>query len=194
MKAAHMQRTLLVALALAAAVPLASAQDYPKLKPGQWEITMDAGNRAKDAKPVKTTMCVDEVSQQQMYATGMGAAREACSKNDFRRDGTRYIGYSECKFGDSKTVGRTLMTLTGDTAYHVEVKSTYDPPFMGMKEAQTTLDGKHVGACRDGLVPGDIVMPGGQKINVKDFGKARTPPPKSSPNATQNAPAKKAAQ
>ena len=189
-----MQRTLLLALALAAAVPLASAQDYPKLKSGQWEVTMDAGNRAKDAKLVKTTMCVDEVSQQQMYASGMGAAREACTKNEFKRDGARYVGYSECKFGDSKVVGRTVMTVTGDTGYHVEVKSTYDPPFMGMKDAQTTLDGKHVGACRDGLVPGDMVMPGGQKINVKDFAKGKAPAPKSSPNATQNAPAKKAAQ
>ncbi len=189
-----MPRNLLVMLALAAAVPLASAQDYPKLKAGQWEISMDAGARTKDARPVKTTMCVDEVSQQQMYASGMGAARETCSRNEFRRDGARYVGYSECKFGDSKVVGRTVMTLAGDTGYHVEVKSTYDPPFMGMKDAQTTLDGKYVGACRDGLVPGDMVMPGGQKVNVRDFGKARTPPPKSPSKATPSAPAKKAAQ
>ncbi len=188
-----MHRTLIVALCLAAA-PLATAQDYPKLKAGQWEITMDVGQRAKDAPPTKTTMCIDDVSQKQMYASGMGAARETCSKNEFRRDGARYVGYSECKFGDSKMTGRSVMTLTGDTAYKLVVTSSYNPPFMGMKDSQTTLDGKHVGACRDGLVPGDMLLPGGQKVNVTNIGKASATPSKSPSTATQNAPAKKAAQ
>lgn len=189
-----MPSRLLVCIALAVTPFAAVAQDYPKLKAGQWEISLDTGNRGKDAPPTKTTMCVDEVSQQQMYASGMSAARDACSKNEFRRDGARYVGYSECKFGESKMTGRSVMTLTGDTGYKMVVNSTYDPPFMGMKDSQTTLDGKYVGACRDGLVPGDMLLPGGQKVNVKNFGKGAPAPAKSSSNATQNAPAKKAAQ
>lgn len=153
---------------------------------------MNAGAAKPDATPTKTTMCIDDVSQQQMYAAGMGAARQSCSKNEFRRDGARYVGQSECKFGESKMSGRTVMTLTGDTAYRLESKATYDPPFMNMKESTTTIDAKYVGACRDGLVPGDMVLPGGQKVNTANFGKA--PPPSKSSTATQTAPAKKAAQ
>lgn len=176
-------------LAVLLLIPPALAQEYPKLKAGQWDLVMNAG--AKGDAPTRTTMCIDAVSQQQMYAAGMGAARQSCSKNEFRRDGARYLGYSECKFGESKMTGRVIMTLTGDTGYRLEAKSTYDPPFMNMKESTTTIEAKYVGACRDGLVPGDMVLPGGQKVNTSNFGKA--PPPKSS-TATQNAPAKKAAQ
>jgi hypothetical protein len=44
---------------------------------------------------------------------------------------------------------------------------------MGMKDAKTTMEGKYVGPCRDGLVPGDMVLPNGQKMNIKNIGNAK---------------------
>ena len=76
---------------------------------------------------------------------GAGMSREMCTKNDFKRDGARYVGNAECKIGESKIVSRSVMTLTGDTGYRTEISATYDPPFMGMKDSQTVLDGKYVG-------------------------------------------------
>ncbi len=80
---------------------------------------------------------------------------------------TRIIGNAECKIGESKILSHSVMTLTGDTAYRTDVTASYDPPFMGMKESKTTLEGKYVGPCRDGLVPGDFIGPNGQKFNLK---------------------------
>ena len=172
---------------LAAAVLAASgaaAQEYPKLKPGQWELTMSSSKAGADAKPTKSTMCTDDAVQKEMTAMGAGMSREMCTKNEFRREGARYVGQSECKIGDSKILSRTVMTLTGDTGYRTEINATYDPPFMGMKEAQSVIEAKYVGACRDGLVPGDFITPGGQKINLKGIGAMKGPPPSTQPART----------
>ncbi len=176
---------LIVATALA--VPAALAQDYPKLKSGQWEMTMITSKAAKDAPPTKTTMCTDDALQKEMTSMGAGVAKEMCTKNEIRREGARYVGLSECNFGGSRSVSRTVMTLTGDTAYRMEIDTTYDPPMMGMKQAHTVLEGRYVGACRDGLVPGDFIGPGGQKMNIKGIGAAKAPSPSSQPAKTPKA-------
>jgi hypothetical protein len=152
----------------------AAAQDYPKLKPGQWELTINTRSQGQ-APPTKSTMCIDEALQREMATMGAGMSREMCSKNDFRRDGNKFIGNAECKLGESKMISRSTMTLTGDTAYHTEVVSTYDPPFMGMKDSRTLLDGKYAGPCANGLVPGDFIAPNGQKFNMKAMAQGRPP-------------------
>lgn len=117
-----------VALLAAAACTLpALAQDYPKLKPGQWEITMRTAAGAESPPPRKSTMCTDEAMQQEMMKMGTGAAREMCSKNDMKRDGNRILATAECRFGESKVTSRSVMTFTGDTAYRTEITAVYDP-------------------------------------------------------------------
>lgn len=174
--------TLTIAVALAA--PAALADDYPKLKPGQWEMTMTTAKAAKDGPPTKTTMCTDDATQKEMTSMGAGVARDMCTKNEIRREGARYVGLSECNIGGSRTVSRTVMTLAGDTGYRLEIDTTYDPPMMGLKQAHTVLEGRHVGPCRGGLVPGDFITPGGQKFNVKSMSATKAPPPTSQPART----------
>jgi hypothetical protein len=146
----------------------ALAQEYPKLKPGHWELTMTM-TRANNAQPQKSTMCIDEALQKEMMTMGAGMSREMCTRNEFKRDGAKYLGSAECKMGESKIISRSVMTLTGDTAYHTEINATYEPPFMGMKDSQTVLDGKYLGACPAGMAPGDFVGPNGQKFNVRNM-------------------------
>ena len=160
----------LVAILATLALPAFAADDYPKLKSGQWEMLMDAG---KDAPPRKTTMCTDDAVQKELISMGTGMQKEMCSKNEMKRDGSRVTSMSQCKIGESTIVTKAVMTFSGNTSYKTEIDSTYSPPFMGMKEAKTTMEGKFVGPCRDGLVPGDMLLPGGQKINIKNLGSAR---------------------
>ena len=61
-----------------------------------------------------------------------------------------------------------------------------------MKESTTTVEARYVGACRDGLVPGDLVTATGQKINVKQLQEmraSRTAAPAAPAKATPPAPA-----
>jgi Protein of unknown function (DUF3617) len=168
----------LASCALAAAA--VHAQDYPTMKSGQWEMTSTSTKAGGGANaPAKTTMCTDAAMQKELIAMGAGMSKDMCTKNDFKRDGSKIVTTSECKIGDSKIQSRAVMTLSGDTGYKTEISATYDPPFMGMKDSKSTIEGKYTGPCRDGLVPGDFIMPGGQKVNMKAMldRKASMPPP-----------------
>jgi len=162
----------LVVLLAMLGLPAFAADDYPKLKAGQWEMTTDAG---KGSTPRKTTLCTDDAVQKELISMGVGMQKEMCSKNEMKREGSRVISSSQCKIGESTIVTKAVMTFSGDTGYRTEIDSTYSPPFMGMKEAKTSMEGKYVGACRDGLVPGDMLLPNGQKMNIKNIGNAKAP-------------------
>lgn len=170
-------KLLVVPAALLLACPVAWAQEYPKLKSGQWELTITPSKAAQGSpQPAKSTMCIDDAVQKEMMSMGAGMSKEMCTRNEFKRESaTKFSGTAECKIGESKIISRTTMTLTGDTAYHTEVVSTYDPPFMGMKDSRTLLDGKYTGACAAGLVPGDFISPNGQKFNMKSMAQQRPP-------------------
>jgi hypothetical protein len=184
-----LMRMSLLVLAAALAAP-ALAQDYPRLKAGQWELITSSSKANAGAPPTRSTMCTDEAVQKEMMTMGAGMSKDMCTRNESKREGNRILGSAECKIGDSKIVSRSVMTLTGDTAYRTEINATYDPPFMGMKDSHTTLEGKYVGPCRDGLVPGDFVGPNGQKFNLKGIGamKGQMPPPSAQPKSPAKAP------
>jgi hypothetical protein len=186
----RIQVKTLVGIACIAFACTALAQEYPKLKSGHWELTITT-SRTNNAQPQKSTMCIDEALQKEMMTMGAGMSREMCTRNEFKRDGAKYVGSAECKIGESKIMSRSVMTLTGDTAYHTEINATYEPPFMGMKDSQTILDGKYMGACPAGMTAGDFVGPNGQKFNVRNIagaGKgaaAPSPQPAQRPKAAQ---------
>jgi len=184
-------RALAVAVVVAACALPALAQDYPKLRAGQWDLTtrMTAAG-ANGPPPTRTTMCTDEALQKEMMTMGAGTTREMCTKNEIKRDGNRILGTAECRIGESRFTSRSVMTLTGDTAYRTEVTAVYDPPLNGTRESRITLEGRYVGPCRDGLVPGDFIGPNGQKFNLKGIGagKGAMPPPSAQPKSPAKAP------
>ncbi len=159
---------LAAALSLAASAPVA-AIDYPTLKNGQWEMTTMQGSAG--GQPRKSTLCLDASTQKRMIDMGAGLQKEMCSRMDMRRDGAKYISDAECKVGNSVIKSHGVMTMQGDTAYRTESSATYDPPlFNDVRESKTVIEGRYTGACGDGMKPGDMVTPNGQKINLNDLG------------------------
>ena len=56
------------------------------------------------------------------------------------------------------------------------------PAIPGMPAERTiTIDAKWVGACKADQKPGDIMMPGGMKMNIKDMEKLKGMMPKQLP-------------
>jgi hypothetical protein len=158
----------LAVLALAALVAAAAhADEYPVLKPGQWEMTTTTDRPG--AKPQSSTICFDAALQKEMIDMGSGLRRELCSKSTLRRVGAQFVNDAECKLGNSVVRTHAVMTMKGDSAYRTEAETSYDPPlFNDLARAKTVVEAKHVGACRDGLVPGDIVT-AGQKVNLREL-------------------------
>jgi hypothetical protein len=163
---------LLALAALAVGSNGASADEYPVLKPGQWEMTTTTDRPG--ALPQTSTICFDAALQKAMIDIGSGMRKELCSKITVRRVGAQFVTDAECRFGNSTVKSHVVMTMRGDTAYRTEAETSYDPPlFNDLKRAKTVVEAKHVGACRDGLVPGDIVTAAGQKLNIRELQKDR---------------------
>jgi hypothetical protein len=174
-------RPALFLLALALFAASALAQDFPKLKPGLWEMERTAERGAQH--PNRMTMCLDDTVQKEMFDMGAGAMKGMCSKHEFRMSGSRGTGDFVCDFGGSRMHSKSTMQMTGNTGYRTEIHTTYEPPFMGQRESTTILTARHVGACKPGQRPGDMILPNGQTLNVRDAmgGPAKgsiTPPPK----------------
>ncbi len=152
------------ALALVAAN--VAAVDLPTLKAGLWESRVAReGMQQKAAAPMK--MCTDASLQKEMMDAGMGQMKELCSKNDIRREGNKVYGSAECKLGESTMKSTSVTTFTGDTAYHIDIKATYDPPMAGKASGSTAIDAKWIGPCPAGMQAGDVLLPDGRKVNMR---------------------------
>jgi Protein of unknown function (DUF3617) len=148
-----------------AAAAAAGTADLPVLKAGLWEVSRASGQQTD--KKLITSMCLDDSVQAQMREFSMGVAKEMCAQNDRTIEGNRMTVTATCKLGPTTMKTRSVMVFTGNTSYHTDATASYDPPFMNMTEAKSTVDGKWVGACKAGQQPGDIVTETGQTINMK---------------------------
>ena len=160
-------RTALGAALLAAATAVAAADEFPKLKAGQWQINMTNGKG--DGHPRVSTMCLDDSVQREMYRMSTGMAAGMCSKHELKVAGNKVTTLANCDLGVAKMQSQAVMTLNGNTSYHTEARATFDPPLNGAREQSTVIDGKYVGACKPGQQPGDITLPGGQTVNVRQM-------------------------
>ncbi len=162
-----MRASILALVTLAFAAP-ALAQQMPKLKSGLWEMETTTA-KAPGQPPSKSSICLDAEVQQQMWTFSRGIAKEMCSKNDLKVSGSRITGESICTIGASTMESKSVTTISGDTSYRTEAKATYNPPLMGMAESTTHINAKYVGACKPGQKPGDLTMPTGQTMNIKQI-------------------------
>lgn len=101
------------------------------------------------------------------------AAKMDCSTQSASRVGNVIDVQSACKTEGMTIRTKMHMEIAGDNSYHQTVEQSYDPPMM--KPMTSTIDGKYLGDCGD-MKPGDMVMPGGIKINMNDVAaKAKKP-------------------
>jgi len=105
-------------------------------------------------------------------ATATPLAKEVCSKRDVQKTATGYVTDSVCSFGNASIT--THSEIAGDLNSAYTIKSTSHSergPIQG--DHVTTIQGKWLGPCKPDQKPGDIVMPGGFKLNVKDADKLK---------------------
>jgi hypothetical protein len=162
------------ALLLAVATPaLAQDVDFPSRKPGQWEIKIvpEAGS-PMPATTIQT--CIDAASDKAMMQAGLSMSKKMCSQQDMKLDGDTFTIDSACTIGPMKTTSHVVMSGDFQSAYTVKVTGTATG---GMAAAphntNLTQEARWVGAeCTGGMKGGDMLMPGGMKMNVTDMMKA----------------------
>jgi len=159
-----------LALLLACCGLAARADDLPVRKAGLWEMKiLKTGAGLPD---MTMQHCTNEAIDKDMSNTVSPMAKQVCSKQDVQKTATGFVADSVC------TVAGVSMTshseIVGDFNSGYTVKTTAhiqrgDKPV----DTVTTIEAKWLGACKADQKPGDIVMPGGFKLNVKDAEKLK---------------------
>ena len=164
-------------LSFAVAVQIASPTraddlDLPMRKAGLWDMKMRLTGGG--APTMSMQQCTDAATDKELRTIYSPLAKETCDKRTVQKTATGYAVERVCKKGDDTIT--THIDITGDynSAYHARLvsrtqdQSPDDPP-----ASDLTLDAKYLGPCKSGQVPGDIIMMGGMKINLKDVLKLR---------------------
>jgi hypothetical protein len=147
----------LVVGAIAAGCALGADQpginDIPDMKEGLWESnTMMPGTMPK---PMHTTMCTSNAVNRKMYEDTHKDPNRACKQIHTDRQGSVITQDIECNFGGKVSRSRSVTTLSGNTAMHVETRKADN-------SVETVIDMKWVGACPAGMKLGDVTGPDGK--------------------------------
>ena len=154
----------------------ASAVELPTRKAGLWEMKMV---RTGSPLPDMTMQhCTDETTDKAMGSTFSPMSKDICSKNDMQKTATGYVTDSVCTVGGISVTSHSETTGDFNSAYTVKVTSHSQGGPSGPRDTTMTVEAKWLGACKADQKPGDIVMPGGRTMNVKDMEKLKAMAPK----------------
>ncbi|MES2031139.1 MAG: DUF3617 family protein [Pseudomonadota bacterium] len=150
---------------------IADPIELPARKAGLWEMKM----QGSAGMPGMTMQhCTDETTDKFMNTTFLPMAKDMCSKNEMKKTATGYVTDSVCNIGGTTSTSHAEITGDFNSAYTMKITSQNSG---GAKanagDSTTQLEAKWLGACKPDQKPGDIMMPGGMKMNVKDMEKMK---------------------
>jgi hypothetical protein len=170
------------AIALLAWLPSldARAVEMPVRKPGLWEMKMvRAGSPTPD---VTMQHCTDETTDKEMNSSVSPVGKDICSKQDIQKTATGYVTDSVCGVAGMSITSHAEITGDFNSAYTVKSTSRSEGAPAGVpRDTTTTIEAKWIGACKPDQKPGDIIMGGGMKMNIKDMEKLKGLMPKQLP-------------
>ncbi|MCA1416217.1 hypothetical protein I6F30_34580 [Bradyrhizobium sp. NBAIM20] len=165
-------------LCLALSAGNARADDLPLRKAGLWEMKL-----VTSGSPVPEMImqhCTDETVDKEMSNNVSPMAKQVCAKQEIKKTATGYVSDSECSVAGVSTTSHAEITGDFNSAYTVKTTSHAKGGIAGAagRDSTTTLQAKWLGACKPDQKPGDIVMPGGFKMNTRDMDKLKALLPK----------------
>ena len=166
------------ATCLFALLPMADALavELPVRKAGLWEMKMV---RTGGSVPDMTMQhCTDATTDKQM-STSFSPGKETCAKQDIQKTAAGYVSDSVCSVAGMTITSHAEITGDFNSAYTVKSNSRSEGGPSGVpRDSTTTIEAKWMGACKADQKPGDIVMPGGMKMNILELDKLKAMLPK----------------
>jgi hypothetical protein len=158
----------------------AGAVDLPVRKPGLWEMkVLRTGSPVPD---MTMQHCTDETTDKEMSTSFSPVGKDACSKQDIVKTATGYVTDSVCGIAGMSIKSHAEISGDFNAAYTVKSTSHSEGGRAGAgRDSTTTIQAKWLGACKADQKPGDILMPGGMKMNIKDMEKLKGLIPKQPP-------------
>lgn len=139
----------------------------PAIKAGLWEMATKVEGMPQ---AIVTKMCLD-AGLAGNFASRMGPMQQGdtqCENTQVKQTGNVIDMTAVCSDGGQKINTRVRMEMQGDTGFRQSINATFDPPQQGRDKVSTSVDGKWLGACSADQKPGDVIMPGGLKVNMYD--------------------------
>jgi len=146
---------------------IVSSAEMPSRKPGLWEVTMSSDNRVN----LIVQQCVDQATDQLLLQSAGPISVAMCTKRDVARTGDTMTIDSTCKVDGKPATSHAVVTGSFDSAYTMTISASGEALRAGLT---MTLAGKWLGACLADQKPGDVVMPGGIKVNIPELQKRST--------------------
>ena len=165
----------LVSICLLALLPAvaAAAVELPTRKAGLWEMKVlrAAGGSTPD---MTMQQCTDAATDKRMVTSFSPSGNDTCAKQDIQKSATGYVTDSVCTVGGMTITSHAEITGDFNSAYTVKSTSRTEGGMAGApRDNATTIEAKWLGACKADQKAGDIMMPGGMKMNIKDMEKLK---------------------
>jgi hypothetical protein len=154
----------------------ALAVELPVRKAGLWEMKMV---RTGGSVPDMTMQHCTDASTDKQMSTSFSPGKETCSRQDVQKTAAGYVSDTVCSVAGMTIASHAEITGDFNSAYTVKSTSHSEGGMTGKShDSTTTIEAKWLGACKADQKPGDIVMPGGMKMNVMDLEKLKAMLPK----------------
>lgn len=113
--------------------------------------------------------CVDARTDQMMQARFGAMPQRNCSKRDMQKSGDTITTDTVCTVAGQTVTHHAVITGSFDSNYKMTITSqTQGTPAPRI----VTMAAKWLGPCTAGQRPGDMIMPGGQTMNILDLQRA----------------------
>lgn len=157
--------------------PDAQAVELPLRKAGLWEMKMV---RTGGSMPDMTMQHCTDASTDKKMSTSFSPGKETCARQDIEKTAAGYVSDTVCSVAGMTVTSHAEITGDFNSAYTVKSTSRTEGAPSGVpRDTMTTIEAKWLGACKADQKPGDIVMPGGMKMNILDLDKLKAMLPKS---------------
>ena len=148
----------------------AGAVEMPVRKAGLWEMkTVQTGSPMPE---MTMQQCTDATTDKEMSSAFSPASKDMCSKQDTQKTATGYVTDSVCAVAGMSIASHSETTGDFNSAYTVKATSqSQGGPAAVPRDSTTSIEAKWLGACKPDQKPGDIVMPGGKTMNIRELRK-----------------------
>ncbi len=159
---------------------IARADELPTRKAGLWE--MKVGKIGSVVPEMTMQHCTDETTDKDMINSVSPLAKQICSKQEVQKTASGYVTDAVCTVAGVSMTSHSEITGDFNAAYSVTTQSHLDKGPESLRNTTTKIEARYLGDCKPNQKPGDIVMPGGFKLNIKDAEKLKNLLPASSPS------------
>jgi hypothetical protein len=169
---AHRHRFLAVLVCGIAVASSAAGEDLPVRRAGLWEVTITHDDGKLPAQVMQ--QCTDAQTDKLMFAFSGELGAELCSRQDIRKVGGTLVIDATCKIGPMTLISQSVVSGDFNKSYTMKVtpKVKGAPAIVkALGGSSTTIKARWIGACKPDQRPGDIVLPGGKTVNIRDFKK-----------------------